>query len=229
MNQWEREKAADEAVPDSHRLAHTGAIGDIQTYLDATWSMFHGFDAPPHWLQHDEHSDEAETYCYECASTKMDELDARDGWVHPELQPENEPEDDGWTIAGGGDESEQNQATCETCGRTLTYYLEDGGALDELYHFETHATGALTTCSEGHEVRRLAQWALMLGPSRLEEVKRVAAVIGRVDLVVIAADAAGVIAGLLAAEEAMRTTRRQRETDARENLREALRVKQLAA
>ena len=85
--------------------------------------FWHGYlfftEKPEHWI----HSwDEGESYCYDCALKKVDELLA--------AEPDAE-----YCVDGGWDTEGDSTPFCENCFQLLSNTLTDYGCEEELCHF----------------------------------------------------------------------------------------------
>lgn len=167
----EQRRMLDEQAPDSDKLVHGAHIQAMEEFLSRT-NGAHDIFVHAYWITHEEHGDEGESYCRECAQRRIGELESET------LRSEDE---EGWSLCGGYD-VEHGPATCDICGRLLNYVIGDDHAVDELSHFRDNAGSRIANPVEILEIRALAEWALELGPSRLEEVEEVMAIIGKIDM-----------------------------------------------
>lgn len=173
LTEWERQRQRDEAAPDSDKLAAAAHGERLEMFLERT-RCTHDLAVHAYWINHDQKGDGGETYCRGCAGDEAAKRDDEDGWKPGD-------DDDGWSIMGGYD-VEHGPSSCDGCGRTLIYVIDDSHAEDEINHFTEHHVEQIALPSDVHALHELAAWAANLGASRIDEIERVAQILDRVDM-----------------------------------------------
>lgn len=171
-------------VPASDRMEHAALCDALDAFLDATDDVE---DLAPHahWLTHPEHGDDdgdddgSGSYCPTCAEARHAILTARDPLG------ENDGPADGWLI-GGGCDREDGPALCGGCGRLLRWSISDVSAPDEMASLESGYVVAPEPAHHAYCVRQLADWARRQDPGRLDDMRRVVALCGAVDVAAVA-------------------------------------------